>query len=47
MSRSIGDMVAKSVGVISTPDVKIYKRNIEEDKALVLCADGVCEFLSN
>lgn len=47
MSRSIGDLVAESVGVIPTPDVKIHKRNPESDKALVLCSDGVSEFLQN
>lgn len=26
MSRSLGDLIAESVGVISTPDTKIYKR---------------------
>jgi len=26
MSRSLGDAVAESLGVISTPDVKIYQR---------------------
>jgi hypothetical protein len=26
MSRSIGDAVAESVGVIAVPDTKIYKR---------------------
>ena len=47
MSRSVGDFVAKSVGVIALPDTKIYKRNIEVDKAIVLCSDGVSEFLTN
>ena len=26
MSRSLGDSVAESVGVIATPDTKIYRR---------------------
>jgi serine/threonine protein phosphatase PrpC len=47
MSRSLGDYAAKALGVIATPDIKIYKRNYETDKAVVLCSDGVCEFLSN
>ena len=47
MSRSLGDFVSKSVGVIATPDIKITRRDFDRDKALVLCSDGVTEFLSN
>lgn len=47
MSRSLGDYAAKALGVIATPDIKFYKRLVDKDKAVVLCSDGVCEFLSN
>lgn len=47
MSRSLGDAVAESLGVISTPDIKFYKRCYERDRALVLCSDGVSEFMEN
>lgn len=47
MSRSIGDYLAESVGVIAVPDIKIYKRDLELDKMLILCSDGVSEFLIN
>lgn len=47
MSRSIGDYLAESLGVVSTPDTKIRKRSFEKDKALVLCSDGITEFLTN
>ena len=47
MSRSIGDLLAKSLGVIATPDTKIVRRDFEHDKCLVLCSDGVIEFLTN
>ena len=47
MSRSFGDKLAKSLGVIATPDTKIIKRNYQKDKAMVLCSDGVTEFISN
>lgn len=47
MSRSLGDYLAESLGVIATPDTKFTKRSIEHDKALVICSDGVTEFLSN
>ena len=47
MSRSLGDTVAEKLGVISTPDVRVIRRLSEKDRALVLCSDGVSEFLSN
>ena len=47
MSRSLGDTVAEKLGVISTPDVKMVRRHFEKDRAIVLCSDGVSEFLSN
>ena len=47
MSRSLGDMVAESLGVIPIPDTKIQKRNYERDRAIVLCSDGVSEFMTN
>lgn len=47
MSRSLGDTVAEKLGVISTPDVRVVKRLADKDRALVLCSDGVSEFLSN
>lgn len=47
MSRSLGDAVAESLGVIAIPDIKLYTRQIEHDKALVLCSDGVTEFMEN
>ncbi|OMJ69212.1 hypothetical protein SteCoe_33124 [Stentor coeruleus] len=46
MSRSLGDFLASSVGVISEPDVFIH--NIEkEDKFLLLASDGIWEALDN
>lgn len=46
MSRSIGDLVAASVGVICEPD--ITEVNLTEKAAmLIVCSDGVWEFLSN
>lgn len=47
MSRSLGDTVAERLGVISTPDVRVARRQCERDRAIVLCSDGVHEFLSN
>jgi serine/threonine protein phosphatase PrpC len=46
MSRSMGDGVAASVGVIAEPEIMEY-RLTPEDKFLVLASDGVWEFISN
>ena len=46
MSRSIGDFIAKSVGVI--PDPEIIECNLSVyAKYVVICSDGVWEFLNN
>jgi serine/threonine protein phosphatase PrpC len=47
MSRSLGDTVAERLGVISVPDVKLCKRQFDKDRAIVMCSDGVTEFLNN
>lgn len=46
MSRSIGDLVAESVGVIPEPEFFELTLN-ESDKFLVLASDGVWEFIDN
>ncbi len=46
MSRSFGDKKAKSCGVIPYPDIKEYNLN-NDCKYMVICSDGVWEFLSN
>jgi serine/threonine protein phosphatase PrpC len=47
MSRSLGDTVAERLGVIAVPDIKICKRLFDRDRAIVVCSDGVTEFLTN
>lgn len=56
MSRSIGDFVCESVGVISTPGkydvintlLEIIEAEIDPgSKYIVIASDGVWEFLSN
>lgn len=54
MSRSIGDLVASSVGVICDPGIcqylilEIIEKTINEDsRYIVIASDGVWEFLSN
>ena len=46
MSRSIGDTIAKTLGVIAEPDIIEYEL-CEKSKFVVMCSDGVWEFLSN
>ena len=46
MSRSFGDKKAKFCGVIPYPDIIEYNLN-NDSKYMVICSDGVWEFLSN
>ena len=40
MSRSVGDRVARTIGVISVPETLEYKLK-DEDKFVVLASDGI------
>ena len=46
MSRSIGDMDAKKVGVIPNPQIIEYNLN-PQSKYMLICSDGIWEFISN
>ena len=46
MSRSFGDKIAHSVGVIPEPEIIEYSL-LEEDKFIILASDGIWEFISN
>ena len=46
MSRSFGDMVAGSVGCISTPEIFEYEIT-KEDKFMILASDGIWEFITS
>ena len=46
MSRSIGDLKGKTIGVISEPGILEYDVN-ETTKFVVIASDGVWEFLRN
>lgn len=46
MSRSLGDMVAHSVGVSSVPEVQTFMIG-SDDKFIIIGSDGVWEFLTN
>jgi serine/threonine protein phosphatase PrpC len=46
MSRSLGDLLAHSLGVSSHPEVMRFSLTPEE-KFIIIASDGVWEFLSN
>ncbi len=46
MTRAFGDLVASSVGVIAQPDI-VEVALAPEHQYLVLCSDGIYEFMSN
>ena len=46
MSRSIGDNIAHTVGVIADPEVRRFELN-PDHKFIVIASDGVWEFLTN
>ena len=46
MSRSFGDEIAHSVGVICVPEICQIEFE-EEDKFLIVASDGIWEFISN
>mmetsp|Transcript_26628 Transcript_26628/g.87303 ORF Transcript_26628/g.87303 Transcript_26628/m.87303 type:complete len:355 (+) Transcript_26628:109-1173(+) len=46
MTRAFGDKLARTVGVTSDPEVT-SRRLTAEDKYLVLCSDGITEFITD
>ena len=46
MTRSFGDEIGASVGVVSEPEVTIYKV-VEEDKCIIVASDGLWEYMGN
>jgi serine/threonine protein phosphatase PrpC len=47
MSRSIGDLVSQTVGVISVPEIIVHKLNPDTDLFIIWASDGVWEFMDN
>ncbi|KAF4653838.1 hypothetical protein FOZ61_008651 [Perkinsus olseni] len=47
MSRSLGDSIGVSAGVTYEPEIKIRKIDRARDRFVVLCSDGVWEFISS
>ena len=46
MTRSIGDFVAKNIGVISTPDIQSFEL-VNKYYVVVIGSDGLFEFLNS
>lgn len=47
MTRSIGDLVAGSVGVTAEPEIQVFNCLTVMDKALVVASDGIFDRMSN
>ncbi|PFH31098.1 putative PP2C [Besnoitia besnoiti] len=47
MSRAIGDTIATQAGVIPDPEVREYQLVDGRDEFLLICSDGVWEFISS
>ncbi|CRH02542.1 protein phosphatase PPM5, putative [Plasmodium relictum] len=47
MSRAIGDTIGHQIGIISEPDFLEVNINEEEDILVLICSDGVWEFISS
>ena len=47
MTRSIGDLVAASVGVTAEPEIQIFNNMRPVDKAIVVASDGIYDRMSN
>lgn len=47
MSRSIGDAVGSSIGVISTPIINSFEFMDDRDQFIVLASDGVWDVMDN
>ena len=46
MTRSFGDRVAATVGVISEPEIKEFDLDVN-DKFMIIASDGIWEFISS
>ena len=45
MTRSIGDLIAKEVGIISEPTITQFKYNPDIDEILIIGSDGLWDAL--
>ena len=46
MTRSFGDRVAATVGVMSEPEIKEFNFE-DDDKYMIIASDGIWEFISS
>lgn len=47
MTRSMGDLVAKSVGVTYEPEIKVISNLTSQDKFIVIASDGLWDRIPN
>ncbi|OII78321.1 protein phosphatase 2C [Cryptosporidium andersoni] len=47
MSRAIGDTLGYQAGIIPEPDVNVYQIRPDKDAFILICSDGVWEFISS
>ena len=47
MTRSMGDVVAKSVGVTYEPEIKVFSGLTKNDKIVVIASDGIWDRITN
>ena len=47
MTRSIGDLVAKTVGVTFEPEIKVIPNLTKQDKVVVIASDGLWDRIPN
>eukprot|EP01053_Blabericola_migrator_P005879 Blabericola_migrator_1__5878@NODE_2977_length_2145_cov_321_949471_g1863_i0_p2_GENE_NODE_2977_length_2145_cov_321_949471_g1863_i0NODE_2977_length_2145_cov_321_949471_g1863_i0_p2_ORF_typecomplete_len279_score56_73PP2C/PF00481_21/3e62PP2C_2/PF13672_6/3_7e21SpoIIE/PF07228_12/2_3e12_NODE_2977_length_2145_cov_321_949471_g1863_i011491985 len=47
MSRALGDLVAGQAGVSAEPDITLWELQKDRDAFIVLCSDGVWEFITS
>lgn len=47
MTRSIGDMMATEIGVISEPSINTYKYNADSYEVLILATDGLWDVMED
>lgn len=47
MSRAIGDTIGYQAGIIPEPDINTFQIQPEKDAFILICSDGVWEFISS
>jgi serine/threonine protein phosphatase PrpC len=47
MTRSLGDLVAKTVGVTYEPEIKVIANLTQKDKIVIIASDGLWDRIPN